>query len=88
MPPKLLSFMLYLAWEFLMKVNGVELAANIEGDGVPFIWAHGLTLSMSVEDSTGLFDWSGCAGVCKCIRYDARGHGKSQGSLVTEDYVW
>ena len=71
-----------------MKVNGVELAVNIEGDGVPFIWAHGLTLSMSVEDSIGVFDWSGCAEVCKCIRYDARGHGKSRGSLVTEDYVW
>ena len=71
-----------------MQVNGVELAVNIEGEGVPFIWAHGLTLSMSVEDSAGLFDWSGCAQVCKCIRYDARGHGGSKGSLVTGDYVW
>ena len=51
-----------------MQVNGVELVVNIEGEGVPFIWAHGLTLSMSVEDSAGLFDWSGCAQVCKCIR--------------------
>jgi len=87
-PPETLSFVLYLAVELLMKVNGVELAVNIEGDGMPFIWAHGLTLSMSVEDSTGVFDWPGCAGVCKCIRYDARGHGNSQGSLATEEYVW
>ena len=71
-----------------MKVNNVELAVNIEGDRMPFIWAHGLTLSMLVEDSTGIFDWAGCAEVCRCIRYDARGHGKSGGSLVTEDYVW
>lgn len=71
-----------------MKVNNVELNVKTRGDGVPFIWAHGLTMSMAVEDSTGVFDWDGCAEAARVIRYDARGHGKSQGSLTTEDYTW
>jgi len=71
-----------------MKLGNVDLSVTINGDKMPFIWAHGLIGSMALEDSSGMFDWDGCAGIVKCIRYDARGHGKSSGTLVPEDYNW
>jgi 3-oxoadipate enol-lactonase len=72
----------------IINVNNTDLAVSIAGDKIPFIWAHGLTGSMSVEDSSGLFDWQGCAKIAKVIRYDARGHGISGGTLVPADYHW
>lgn len=71
-----------------IEVNGVELAVESTGNRVPFIWAHGLTGSMNVEDSSGLFDWQGCAEIARVVRYDARGHGLSAGTLVPADYHW
>ncbi len=71
-----------------MKVNNVDLNVKMTGDKMPFIWAHGLMCSMEVEDATGVFDWDACSAAAKCIRYDARGHGGSQGTLEPADYSW
>jgi 3-oxoadipate enol-lactonase len=71
-----------------MKVNNVDLNVKITGDKMPFIWAHGLMCSMEVEDATGVFDWDACSAAARCIRYDARGHGRSRGTLEPADYSW
>jgi 3-oxoadipate enol-lactonase len=72
----------------IIKVNGVDLSVDISGSKVPFIWAHGLMGSMRIENAAGLFNWSECAQITRLVRYDARGHGKSGGSLKPEDYCW
>lgn len=76
-----------------IDVGGVALAVSDEGSGPGFVWGHGLTSSRAHEDSTGLFDWSGLAGLRRLVRYDARGHGNSlttDGGTTArpEDYRW
>jgi pimeloyl-ACP methyl ester carboxylesterase len=60
----------------------IELASGrtvvrVEGMGRPFVWTHGFTNSMAVEDELGssapLRDLPGV----RLVRYDARGHGRS-----------
>lgn len=57
------------------------------GGGYPFVWAHGLTSSRAAEDATGLLPWTTIAGL-RVIRYDARGHGASDGSDDPAAYAW
>jgi 3-oxoadipate enol-lactonase len=71
-----------------VKVNNVELNISVKGEGIPFIWAHGLMGSMSLDDSTGFFHSENLTEIAKLIRYDARGHGLSQGTHKPEDYHW
>ena len=71
-----------------MKVNNVELNISVKGEGIPFIWAHGLMGSISLDDSTGFFHSGNLTEIAKVIRYDARGHGLSQGTNKPEDYHW
>jgi 3-oxoadipate enol-lactonase len=55
-----------------------------------FVWAHGLTSSMESEDESGHFGWlaPGALPGVDLIRYDARGHGTSPGTLDSEHYRW
>jgi 3-oxoadipate enol-lactonase len=71
-----------------MKIGDLNFNVKIEGEGVPFIWGHGLTLNMVVEDTLNLFRWSEINGIARVIRYDARGHGLSEATFSPEDYVW
>ncbi len=71
-----------------MKVNNVELNVRISGDGMPFIWGHGLMASMSFDDCTDLWHSDNLVEITKLIRYDARGHGLSEGTHIPEDYLW
>jgi 3-oxoadipate enol-lactonase len=71
-----------------MKVKNVELNISVKGEGMPFIWAHGLMGSMFLDDSTGFFHSENLTEIAKFIRYDARGHGLSQGTNKPEDYHW
>ena len=69
-------------------VRGVHLLVDDPGgDGIPLVWAHGLTSSRALEDAFGLFGWSGLDGL-RVIRYDARGHGGSDGSPDPATYTW
>jgi len=72
-----------------VKINGVELNVKTFGSGAPFIWGHGLMISMAIEDRSpwGL-RWDQLAEVAKIVRYDARGHGLSEASARPEDYHW
>ncbi len=42
------------------------------------VWAHDLTSSCAHEDELGLFDWSAVEPGANVVRYDARGHGRSE----------
>jgi pimeloyl-ACP methyl ester carboxylesterase len=43
---------------------------------------------MASEDATGLFDWDDFPKDKKLIRYDARGHGRTEPSFSPADYHW
>ena len=71
-----------------MRINNVDLHVQIAGDGPSFIWGHGLTSSIEAEDALDWFRWKAFSKQIKLVRYDARGHGKSQPSYRREHYRW
>lgn len=71
-----------------MQANNLEFNVRISGEGAPFIWGHGLLANMASEEVTGLFDWDSFPKDKKLIRYDARGHGKTEPSYFPDDYHW
>ncbi|MDX1734122.1 MAG: alpha/beta hydrolase [Halioglobus sp.] len=75
-------------YSYLQRFGEVELAVRRSGAGVPFVWGHSLMGSMRVEDRAGLWDWERLERHAQIVRYDARGHGNSDGSYRGEDYQW
>lgn len=71
-----------------MKVGDFEFNVQIMGEGKPFLWAHGLNASIEAEDILDWFEWEKFPPTVKLVRYDARGHGKSQFSPDVADYHW
>ncbi len=75
-----------------MHVRGVELAVERHGaaTGNTMLWCHGLSSSIANEDERGLWTLAGPANDAgfELIRYDARGHGRSGGTLLAADYTW
>jgi pimeloyl-ACP methyl ester carboxylesterase len=71
-----------------VKVRDVELAVRESGQGVPLLWGHGLMGSMEQEDEGGLFEWGSLAESLRLVRYDARGHGRSEATLDPRAYHW
>jgi pimeloyl-ACP methyl ester carboxylesterase len=71
-----------------MQVNGLELNVQVKGEGETFIWGHGLSTSIEAEDIMEWFRWDEFPESIKLVRYDARGHGKSQVSRKPADYHW
>ena len=71
-----------------MRINRLEFNVRVSGEGTPFIWGHGLTANMASEDATGLFGWDSFPKDKKLIRYDARGHGRTESSFFADDYHW
>jgi len=76
------------ARSYLQQFGDVELAVRSSGSGLPFVWAHSLLGSMQVEDRAALWDWDEVERHATVVRYDARGHGNSDGSYRAEDYRW
>ncbi len=73
-----------------MEIRGVDLNVQRTGNGPVMLWCHGLTSSIANEDERKL--WALAEPVNDAglglVRYDARGHGCSGGSLVPADYDW
>jgi pimeloyl-ACP methyl ester carboxylesterase len=76
------------AHSYLQPFDDVELAVRQEGEGLPFVWAHNLLSSIRVDDKTRIWDWHEIQKHAHLIRYDARGHGNSDGSYQAKDYRW
>jgi 3-oxoadipate enol-lactonase len=73
---------------YLQRFGEVELVVQQLGDGLPFVWGHSLLGSMAVEDRAALWDWDELEDIAGVVRYDARGHGNSDGSYDPQDYCW
>lgn len=73
---------------YLQRFGDVELAVRRLGSGMPFIWGHSLMGSMRAESAAALWDWQEVEARVEVVRYDARGHGNSDGSYDPEDYRW
>lgn len=73
---------------YLQRFGQVELAVRLAGGGLPFVWGHSLMGSMAVEDRAALWDWDAIEDIAGVLRYDARGHGNSDGSYDPQDYRW
>lgn len=71
-----------------MKIDNIKFNIRIRGQGKPFIWGHGLTSSMNGEDALNLFKWGDFSKNIRLIRYDARGHGKTQSTYTPDHYRW
>src|SRR4030042_1545846 len=72
----------------LVKINSLKLNISMKGKGMPFIWAHGLMGSMALDDDTGYFYEKKLPEIVSVVRYDARGHGLSPGTIMPRDYHW
>lgn len=76
------------ASSYLQPFDGVELAVRQRGAGMPLIWGHALLGSIRVDDQAGLWQWDQIEQHARLVRYDARGHGNSDGSYNPGDYCW
>jgi pimeloyl-ACP methyl ester carboxylesterase len=73
---------------YLQPFDGVELAVRQRGKGLPLVWGHALLGSIRVDDQAGIWQWDEIEQHARLIRYDARGHGNSDGSYDPGDYRW
>ncbi|MFL0799773.1 MAG: alpha/beta hydrolase [Agarilytica sp.] len=71
-----------------MKVNNLEFNIQDSGSGDALLWGHGLMASMASEDLLGMYGWDQFPAGQRLVRYDARGHGKTESSYFPEDYHW
>ena len=71
-----------------MQIRGLDFNVEIKGDGETFVWGHGLSTSIESEEKLDWFDWASFPESVRLVRYDARGHGKSELSRKPEDYHW
>ena len=70
------------------EVSGAVLASELSDEGGhPVVQLHGLTSSRQRDRLLHLDLGRGLSGT-RLLRYDARGHGRSTGRPVPEDYRW
>ncbi|WP_377019408.1 alpha/beta fold hydrolase [Brachybacterium sp. GCM10030252] len=70
------------------RVRGAELACEYSDEGGhPVVQLHGLTSSRARDRLLDLDLGRGQSGT-RLLRYDARGHGRSTGCPLPEDYRW
>jgi pimeloyl-ACP methyl ester carboxylesterase len=85
---KSLHRIFFYSKEEQMQVNNLEFNVQVSGEGETFVWGHGLSASIEAEDLLDWFQWHRFPDSIKLVRYDARGHGKSELSKKPEDYHW
>lgn len=73
---------------YLQRFDGVELAVRERGEGIPLVWGHSLLGSIRVDDLASIWHWEKIEHYARLARYDARGHGNSDGSYNPADYRW
>jgi pimeloyl-ACP methyl ester carboxylesterase len=64
------------------------LASRAKGKGQTLVWAHTLMGSMDQENIMGVFGWNDITDIARVVRYDTRGHGRSESSADPKDYTW
>jgi pimeloyl-ACP methyl ester carboxylesterase len=76
------------ASSYLQPFDDVELAVRQRGNGMPLVWGHALLGSIRVDDQADIWQWDEIEKHVRLVRYDARGHGNSDGSYDPGDYRW
>jgi pimeloyl-ACP methyl ester carboxylesterase len=66
--------------------DGARIAYQLTGSGTPFGYAHGVFLSREAVRRLHLFDFDSLGAGRRLLTYDQRGHGRSTGRPVAEDY--
>ncbi|HEX4244945.1 MAG TPA: alpha/beta fold hydrolase [Acidimicrobiales bacterium] len=67
-------------------IRGAELAYEVTGSGPDVIWGHGLSMDRASDADMGLLDWQQIP--VTVVRYDARGHGRSESTPDLDGYRW
>ena len=77
------------AQDATLNLTGATLSYDVRsGDSPTVIGLHGLGQSRVNEDTAGYLDWSPIYNAGRrTVRYDARGHGRSTGQALPEDYT-
>ena len=65
-----------------------HIATRLSGEGPALVWGHGLMSSMTHEDACAVFDWGRLSTCMQLLRYDAKGHGDSEVSENSDDFLW
>jgi 3-oxoadipate enol-lactonase len=68
-------------------VRGIDIAVTTSGTGPAFLWGHGFASSVE-QESSFMLDWDRLAEHHEVVRWDARGHGGSEGTEDPADYRW
>lgn len=68
------------------QIRGAEIAYEVAGSGPDLVWGHGLTQTRANESALGLVDWNRVP--ARVLRYDARGHGRSETTPDLGGYSW
>ena len=78
------------AQDATLNLTGATLSYNVRsGDHPTVVGLHGLGQSRVNEDTAGYLDWPPIYNAGRrTVRYDARGHGRSTGQALPEDYTW
>ncbi len=75
-------------WVAVTGNKNANLATESVGSGQPFIWGHGLLGSMAQDLDGGIMAWRELTDFAQVIRFDARGHGRSDTQGDPEDFRW
>ena len=69
------------------RVRGVDLAVVDTGEGPAVLWGHGFASSVQ-DEADRMLRWDRISARNRVVRWDARGHGLSTGTLDPDDYRW
>lgn len=67
-------------------VRSCDIAWERSGNGPDVVWGHGLTQSRELEDRRPFVEWAEIP--ARVLRYDARGHGRSESTPNPDAYGW
>lgn len=70
----------------MAEVRGARISYEVAGDGPAVIWGHGLSMDRVSDAEMALVDWSRVG--ARVVRYDARGHGRSESTPDLSGYGW
>ncbi|WNC72597.1 alpha/beta hydrolase [Thalassotalea psychrophila] len=71
-----------------MKINDLDFNVVTRGTGQTLVWGHGLMANLDSENRLNIFAWDNFPHNKQLVRYDARGHGKTEPTFSADDYHW